>query len=310
MDTIWLFILVRLRLLSTGHRRTASAAPASAGASAGGASTGGGFGLCFGAAGSVGTSCVGLFLLPGGLPRRFGSGASSAASCAASGAAQPASPAFAPAAAHALRAQRSAVCAPSPRFSAEQCVLDTRSSLFRGFPKRPCPAKDSKSKTLCAGVWLACAGLNGDVKFLLLRLLEHSQLIRNLACGHRRKLTGAPRRSRPRLKELYPSKPGWPDTTLLIGHSKRMAVNAAANRALAHKQIQVRPDERSLLLFAFQGKLYHYRVCHFGGRFSAYWWQRAGAFLLRQVHGLLAWQPHKAFLFHAFHPAAISEIFK
>ena len=35
------------------------------------------------------------------------------------------------------------------------------------------------------------------------------------------------------LKELYPSKPGWPDTTLVISHSKRMAVNAAANRALA-----------------------------------------------------------------------------
>ena len=28
-------------------------------------------------------------------------------------------------------------------------------------------------------------------------------------------------------------KPGWPDTTLVISHSKRMAVNAAANRALA-----------------------------------------------------------------------------
>ena len=36
-----------------------------------------------------------------------------------------------------------------------------------------------------------------------------------------------------RLRELYPSKPGWPDTTLVISHSKRMAVNAAANRALA-----------------------------------------------------------------------------
>ena len=30
-----------------------------------------------------------------------------------------------------------------------------------------------------------------------------------------------------------PLKPGWPDTTLVISHSKRMAVNAAANRALA-----------------------------------------------------------------------------
>ena len=36
--------------------------------------------------GSVGTSCFGLFLLPGGLPRRFGSGAASCAACGASGA--------------------------------------------------------------------------------------------------------------------------------------------------------------------------------------------------------------------------------
>ena len=45
----------------------------------------------------------------------------------------------------------------------------------------------------------------------------------------------------------------------------------------------------------FKGALL--RVCHFGGRFSAFWWQRAGAFLLHQAHGLLAWKPHKAFLF-------------
>ena len=86
--------------------------------------------------------------------------------------------------------------------------------------------------------------------------LEHSQLIRDLAGGHRHELTENMRsdpdifnfvkwlrvgeeacptleQAKARLKELYPSKPGWPDTTLVISHSKRMAVNAAANRALA-----------------------------------------------------------------------------
>ena len=52
----------------------AGASAGASGVSAGVVSTGG-FGLRFGAAGSVGTSCFGLFLLPGGLPRRFGSGA-------------------------------------------------------------------------------------------------------------------------------------------------------------------------------------------------------------------------------------------
>ena len=74
-------------------------------------------------------------------------------------------------------------------------------------------------------------------------------------------------------------------------------IGASIDFKAARKQVQVRPEEHGLLLFAFQGKLYHYRVCHFGGRFSAFWWQRTGAFLLRQVHGLLAWKPHKAFLF-------------
>ena len=122
---------------------------------------------------------------------------------------------------------------------------------------------------------LACVGLNADVKFLLLgdfrqlpavldswagrpisAPLEHSQLVRNLAGGHRHELTENMRsdpgifnfvkwlrvgeeacptleQAKARLRELYPSKPGWPDTTLVISHSKRMAVNAAANRALA-----------------------------------------------------------------------------
>ena len=32
--------------------------------------------------------------------------------------------------------------------------------------------------------------------------------------------------------ELFPVKPGWPETTLVISHARRVAVNAAANRAL------------------------------------------------------------------------------
>ena len=63
------------------------------------------------------------------------------------------------------------------------------------------------------------------------------------------------------------------------------------------KQIQVRPEEHGLLLFAHQGVLYQYRVCHFGGRFSAYWWQRFSALLLRQIHALLGSSPHRAWLY-------------
>ena len=72
---------------------------------------------------------------------------------------------------------------------------------------------------------------------------------------------------------------------------------ASVDFKAAHKQVQIRPDEHGLLLFAFENKLYYYRVCHFGARFSAYWWQRVGAFLLRQIHHLLSHTPHKAWLY-------------
>ena len=79
------------------------------------------------------------------------------------------------------------------------------------------------------------------------------QLVRDLTGGHRHELTENMRsdpgifnfvkwlrvgeEACPTLEQakarLSSSKPGWPDTTLVISHSKRMAVNAAANRALA-----------------------------------------------------------------------------
>ena len=111
---------------------------------------------------------------------------------------------------------------------------------------------------------LACVGLN-DVKFLLLGDFRQLPAVldswaasarlwstaNSSATGHRHELTENMRsdvgeeacptleQAKARLKELYPSKPGWPDTTLVISHSKRMAVNAAANRALAPEALKL-----------------------------------------------------------------------
>ena len=65
----------------------------------------------------------------------------------------------------------------------------------------------------------------------------------------------------------------------------------------AHKRVMVKATDRGLLLFRFQGRLYYYKVCHFGARFSAYWWQRVGGILLRLLHGFLAAQPHRLWLY-------------
>ena len=65
----------------------------------------------------------------------------------------------------------------------------------------------------------------------------------------------------------------------------------------AHKSIKVHPSEHGCLLFEVAGKLYHYIVCHFGAKFSAYWWQRAGAQMLRITHALLSTFSHRAWLY-------------
>ena len=64
----------------------------------------------------------------------------------------------------------------------------------------------------------------------------------------------------------------------------------------AHKQIRLLPSEQGLVLFSFQGRLFHYNVAHFGGRFSAFWWSRLGALLLRLLHRFLH-QTHRAWLY-------------
>ena len=40
----------------------------------------------------------------------------------------------------------------------------------------------------------------------------------------------------------------------------------------AHKRVKIHPSEHGLNLFAVGNTLYGYVVCHFGGRWSAYWW--------------------------------------
>ena len=65
----------------------------------------------------------------------------------------------------------------------------------------------------------------------------------------------------------------------------------------AHKCCKVLPKDQGTLLFRHRGALYHYTVCHFGTRFSAYWWQRTGSLMLRCLHALLCKHQHRAWLY-------------
>ena len=65
----------------------------------------------------------------------------------------------------------------------------------------------------------------------------------------------------------------------------------------AHKCVKVHRKEQGCLLFRVESQLYHYTVCHFSAKFSAYWWQRVGGQLLRIAHALLQQHGHKAWLY-------------
>ena len=64
----------------------------------------------------------------------------------------------------------------------------------------------------------------------------------------------------------------------------------------AHKRISVRHDQRGLLGFQLDNRLFFYNVCPFGAGFSAHWWTRVGSFILRLFHHI-AWLKHCMFLF-------------
>ena len=65
----------------------------------------------------------------------------------------------------------------------------------------------------------------------------------------------------------------------------------------AHKCVKVAPHEQGTLLFEVEGQLYHYTVCHFGARFSAYWWARVGGLLTRILRRMLQRFGHCAWLY-------------
>ena len=58
----------------------------------------------------------------------------------------------------------------------------------------------------------------------------------------------------------------------------------------------MKPCEQGLSCFVLAGKWYAYRNAYFGARFSAYWFSRVGAWLVRQLHRFL-WIKHGLWLY-------------
>ena len=65
----------------------------------------------------------------------------------------------------------------------------------------------------------------------------------------------------------------------------------------AHKCVKVAPQEQGTLLFEVESQLYHYTVCHFGARFSAYWWALVSGLITHILHSMLQSFGHRAWLY-------------
>ena len=66
----------------------------------------------------------------------------------------------------------------------------------------------------------------------------------------------------------------------------------------AHKAVKIREDEQGTVLFEVDDKLYHYTVCHFGAKFSAYyWWARVGGLIHRIFHRIAGHVRHRSWLY-------------
>ena len=56
------------------------------------------------------------------------------------------------------------------------------------------------------------------------------------------------------------------------------SATSQCQRSPAHKLCVIKEEHRGLVGFSLNGKLYFYKVCPFGAKFSAFWWRRLGAF--------------------------------
>ena len=115
------------------------------------------------------------------------------------------------------------------------------------------------------------------------------------ACGRPKCLRPEPQRCQvperstlPSAKDIIRSYPIRGSSADLLGFSLDIKS--------AHKRIVIKDSEWGLVGFTLDDRIYFYRVCPFGATFSAAWWSRVGAFILRCFHRLI-WLIHVALLY-------------
>lgn len=113
-------------------------------------------------------------------------------------------------------------------------------------------------------------------------------VVDNSICGLNNRCRIPERSTLPSAKEVIRSYP--------IRETRADVMGFSLDIKSAHKRIVLKPSEQGLVGFTLDGKIFFYRVCPFGASFSAAWWSRLGAFLLRTFHRLI-WLVHVAMLY-------------
>ena len=65
----------------------------------------------------------------------------------------------------------------------------------------------------------------------------------------------------------------------------------------ARKTVKIHPDGQGTVLFKMNDCMFHYTVCHFGAKFSAYWWARVGGLFTCLLHSMAGHLRHRAWLY-------------
>lgn len=107
-------------------------------------------------------------------------------------------------------------------------------------------------------------------------------------CGLNQRCQVPERSTLPSAKDIIRSYPIRGSSADLLGFSLDIKS--------AHKRIVIKDSEWGLVGFTLNDRIYFYRVCPFGATFSAAWWSRVGAFILRCFHRLI-WLIHVALLY-------------
>ena len=113
-------------------------------------------------------------------------------------------------------------------------------------------------------------------------------VVDNSICGLNNRCLIPERSTLPSAKDIIRSYP--------VRNTRRDLAGFSLDIKSAHKRIVLKDEEQGLVGFTLDEKLFFYRVCPFGASFSAAWWSRLGAFILRCFHRLI-WLAHVAMLY-------------